>query len=80
MTRSPVHINERNEVPGPGFYDINTLLKNDKKAVSSSMFKSDSVREILNVQRGPGPAFYKQVPGVVDDKKTFNSNPEKMWL
>ncbi len=79
ISKSPVKA-EKPEIPGPGFYDAKTAFKNDKKAVSSSMFKSDSIREIPNVQRGPGPAFYKQLPENQENKKTFNSNPEKMWL
>ncbi len=64
-------------LPGPGYYDVQTKeVITEKKAVSSSMFKSDSVRDLLQLRRGPGPAFYKNsIP--VDDKKTFNFNPSK---
>ena len=31
----------------------------EKLPVGSSMFKSDSVRELAMVKRGPGPAYYK---------------------
>lgn len=47
-------------MPGPGTYDVKLFrFKDEKMAVSSSMFKSDSVRELVNIPRGPGPAFYK---------------------
>ena len=47
-------------IPGPGTYDVKLFeFNNEKKAVGSSMFKSDSVRELASLPRGPGPAFYK---------------------
>jgi hypothetical protein len=69
-------------LPGPGFYDVkNFILPTDKKAVSSSMFKSDSVRELMLLKRGPGPAFYyKNAQPVAENKKLFNFNPSKQWL
>ena len=67
------------DIPGPGYYDLKSFVSNEKKAVTNSMFKSDSVREIINAGRGPGPAFYKQV-ALVENKRTFNSNPAKQWL
>ena len=81
INKSPLlQKNDKFEVPGPGYYDAATFVRKDKKAVSSSMFKSDSVRDLNSIHRGPGPAFYKQMPGVVENKKTFNSNPGKTWL
>eukprot|EP00347_Sterkiella_histriomuscorum_P008192 403346028 len=79
--KSPTKTQEKlAKLPGPGQYDVKQYeFETDKKAVSSSMFKSDSVREILNLPRGPGPAFYKQVVG--NTQKSFlNSNPSKKWL
>jgi hypothetical protein len=59
-SKSPPKTNNKaHEVPGPGFYDPLTAFSNEKNAVSSSMFKSDSVRELMNIHRGPGPCFYK---------------------
>ena len=63
--------------PGPGYYEVsNFRFSNEKEAVGSSMFKSDSVRDLGNVKRGPGPAFYKN-PLQPDPKKMFNFNPGK---
>ena len=42
------------------------------------MFKSDSVRDILNLPRGPGPAFYKGTDA--ESKRALNQNPKKNWL
>ncbi len=42
------------------------------------MFKSDSVREIEKIKRGPGPTFYK-IPKV-ESQKIFNFNPGNKWL
>jgi len=42
------------------------------------MFKSDSIRELMALPRGPGPAFYKQLQ--LENRKIFNSNPAKQWL
>ena len=70
-------------MPGPGFYDVKSFVQQtvgDPKPVTHSMFKSDSIREIINVPRGPGPAFYKQAPPNEANKRTFNSNPAKTWL
>ena len=55
-----VSASQANLMPGPGFYDSKEGFYVDKKAVSSSMFKSDSVRELMTLKRGPGPAFYYQ--------------------
>ena len=65
--------------PGPGFYDVKQYhFNDDKKAVSSSMFKSDSLRELMQLPRGPGPAFYKQTGA--NDKKILTTNPHKNWF
>ena len=67
-------------MPGPGFYDVKVFnIPDEKRAVSHSMFKSDSVRDLIPIKRGPGPAFYKN-PTLQDPKKTFNFNPAKSWL
>ena len=42
------------------------------------MFKSDSLRELMQLPRGPGPAFYKQTGPV--DKKVLTTNPYKKWF
>jgi hypothetical protein len=57
---SPLKVNPKNaDLPGPGVYDLPSAFKLDKKPVGSSMFKSDSVRDLAAAKRGPGPAFYK---------------------
>lgn len=66
-------------MPGPGYYDIKSTIKSDKKAVSQSIFKSDSVRDLAMIKRGPGPALYK--PQFEESKKVFNFNPSKsLWV
>lgn len=42
------------------------------------MFKSDSVRELVKIKRGPGPSYYKNANGN-DKKQIFNFNPKKIW-
>jgi hypothetical protein len=46
------------------------------------MFKSDSVRELMQLKRGPGPAFYYKngTLSPVENKKIFNFNPSKQWI
>lgn len=64
-------------MPGPGAYDVkNFSIPEDKKAVSGSIFKSDSVRELAQIKRGPGPSYYK-MPGIPESKRLFNFNPSK---
>lgn len=70
-----------NNTPGPGTY-IDPLDKQKYQVapVSSSMFKSDSLRDIynLNNRRGPGPAFYKLKGSA--SQKSYNYNPKRNWL
>jgi Sperm-tail PG-rich repeat len=66
-------------MPGPGYYDIINPLSNiEKMAVTSSMFKSDSVRELSLIKRGPGPAHY-EMPNI-DDKNVGTLNPKRKWV
>jgi hypothetical protein len=48
QAESPVKVlNNKTNMPGPGYYDPpETITSNEKQAVGSSMFKSDSVREL----------------------------------
>lgn len=70
-----------NITPGPGTY-IEPLDKNKYEVapVSSSVFKSDSLRDIYNLEqhKGPGPAFYKIKNG--QPQKSYNYNPKRKWL
>lgn len=70
-----------NETPGPGTY-IEPLDKEKYLVapVSNSMFKSDSLRDIYNMnqKRGPGPAFYKIRSAA--SQKSYNYNPKHKWL
>ncbi len=68
----------KNLIPGPGAYEEQIKFPNEKLPVSSSMFKSDSVRDLAQIKRGPGPALYN--PKNEQDKKIFNFNPSKMWI
>ena len=84
ISKSAVDIGSRklsNVTPGPGTY-IEPLERNNYEvaAVSNSMFKSDSLRDIydLSRHRGPGPAFYKIKNA--QPKKSFNFNPKRKWL
>ena len=43
------------------------------------MFKSDSVRDLSDVKRGPGPAFYKKLDEPFR-KKILNHNPSDKWF
>ena len=53
-------------------------FKMEKQPVGSSMFMSDSIREVNYKTDAPGPAYYKgshQTP-----KKPANQRPKKIWL
>lgn len=67
--------------PGPGTY-IDPLDRNKYEVapVSSSVFKSDSLRDIYNLEqhKGPGPAFYKIKN--LQPQKSYNYNPKRKWL
>jgi hypothetical protein len=57
---------------------MKSSLPLEKQAVTSSIFKSDSVRELAMVKRGPGPALYK--PESAENQRILNFNPAKKFI
>ena len=76
---------EKSELPGPGAYQLrpNTAgpssLRGRSITGESSVFCSESQNHIVDVRKGPGPAYYSPKPSY-DQKVITMSNMDGHWM
>jgi len=71
--------------PGPGSYfdDDDPKSKNPKKGkapTATSMFKSKTKLGFMNINKNPGPSFYKTTSTGKPLKKSFHLNTSGCWI
>jgi hypothetical protein len=66
--------------PGPGQYDAKHEMKLKLTSAKSAFVSASEQHPFADLQKGPGPCFYKPPPLSLNAKSSFHLNSKKRFL